>query len=356
MKMILKLIIVCLLCVLIVAVLYFAGVIIYATLTEFKPGPTEIIPVKLKKSAPTPVQQELNLFSWNIGYGGLGIEMDFFYEGGKMVRPSESQYIKYIEGISEVIADHDSVDFFLFQEVDFNSRRSYFQDQAEILFSQFDQSSSVTAVNYKSEYVPVPYLNPMGKVNSGLAVISKYQPFEALRISSPASYSWPKKLFLPKRCLLITKFRISAGHDLVVINLHNSAFDDADALRDEELKLIRKFALDEFSKGNYVVAGGDWNQNPPGLEISDIGGYKLKPLRPIPQDLMPEGWNWAFDGSLPTNRDVDKPFDKTSTNCTTIDFFLVSPNIEVLKTRTLDLGFENSDHLPVLLKIRLKDE
>jgi len=29
--------------------------------------------------------------------------------------------------------------------------------------------------------------------------------------------------------------------------------------------------LDEFGKGNYVIAGGDWNQNPPGYKPS--GNY-----------------------------------------------------------------------------------
>jgi endonuclease/exonuclease/phosphatase family metal-dependent hydrolase len=43
------------------------------------------------------------------------------------------------------------------------------------------------------------------------------------------------------------------------------------------------------------------------------------------------------------------------TTCSTIDFFLISPNIEVLEIRTLDLEFENSDHLPVLMKIKLND-
>jgi len=354
--MILKLIIVCLLCLAIVVILYFAGVLIYATLTEFNPGPIEIIPVEKDKMEVVHVQNEFNLLSWNIGYGGLGKEMDFFYEGGKMVMPSNSLYSKYMNGVSDFIISMDSVDFFLLQEVDFHSKRSYSQNQAQILFSNFNNRSFTTALNYKSAYVPVPYLNPMGKVNSGLVTWSKLNPYEAQRISSPASYNWPKKLFLPKRCLLTTRYKVESGHDLVVINLHNSAFDDADALRDEELKLIRKFALDEYTNGNYVLAGGDWNQNPPGLKITINGGYKLKPLRPIPADLMPEGWNWAFDPSLPTNRDVDKPFDNKTTNCTTIDFFLASPNIEVLKTQTLDLGFEYSDHLPVILQIRLKGE
>ena len=155
--------------------------------------------------------------------------MDFFYEGGKMVRPEESLCQKYIRGIVDVITANDSVDFFLFQEVDFNSKRSYYQDQAEIIASAISDINYFSAINYKSDYIPVPYLNPMGKVNSGLMIVSKYNPVECFRISMPLTYSWPKKLFMPKRCILISKFGIADASDLVLLNIHNSAYDDADA-------------------------------------------------------------------------------------------------------------------------------
>jgi len=38
---------------------------------------------------------------------------------------------------------------------------------------------------------------------------------------------------------------------------------------------------------------------------------------------------------------------------TTIDYFIVSPNIKVLQTKTIDLNFENSDHNPVFIKLCL---
>ena len=356
MKMIIKLIIGCALCLAAVALLYFAGVLIYTTFTEFKPEPSEKLSSNPQKTATQiPLPAELNILTWNIGYGGLGKEMDFFYEGGKMVRPDEGLSQKYLKGIAEFLTANDSIDFFMLQEVDFDSRRSYYQNQAEVLTSAINKFGNSIAVNYQSDFVPVPFLEPMGKVNSGLMTLSGFTPSESIRISTPGSYSWPKRLFMLKRCLLITRFLLQNQKDLVMVNLHNSAFDDADALRDEELKLIKAFALEEFQKGNYLIFGGDWNQNPPGLKMHDSVPYKVKSLRPIPTDLMPDDWIWTFDNKLPTNRDVDKPFEATSTPCSLIDFFLVSPNIEVLETRTMNLEFENSDHLPVILKVRLKE-
>lgn len=356
MKMVIKLVIVCVLCLTASGILYFAGVLIYATITEFKPDATEAIPVKNNKTDLVPLRHELTFLTWNIGYGGLGKEMDFFYEGGKMVRPDQYLGEKYILGIKEFIASNDSIDFILLQEVDFHSKRSYFFDQAELLSKMRAGFSTVEAVNYQSPFVPVPYLNPMGKVNSGIVTMAKYFPVESIRISTPGTYSWPKRLFMLKRCLLVSTFNLVNGKRLVVYNIHNSAFDDADALRDEELNLIRTNATQEYQKGNYVIIGGDWNQNPPALAMNSTVPYKVKTLRPIPTDLMSAEWKWAFDSNLPTNRDVDQPFNKDSTSCQLIDFFLVSPNIDLIQIRTIDLEFENSDHLPVMMKIELKEE
>lgn len=356
MKMIIKLVIGCVLCLTVIAFLYFAGVLIYTTLTEFKPEPAEKLSLNQQHPvSQVPIPAELNILIWNIGYGGLGKEMDFFYEGGKMVRPNASQSQKYLDGITEFLTANDSIDVFMLQEVDFGSRRSYFTQQATVLSSAVKNSTYSTAVNYLSDFVPVPFFEPMGKVNSGLMTISRFPPAECKRISAPGSYTWPKRLFMLKRCILVSRFQLPGQHELVLVNLHNSAFDDADALRDEELKLIKAFAVDEFQKGNYLIIGGDWNQNPPSLNMHDQVPFKVKSLRPIPDSLIANDWTWVFDNKLPTNRDVDKPFDADSTLCSLIDFFLVSPNISVLETHTINLGFENSDHLPVILKVRLKE-
>jgi exonuclease III len=43
--------------------------------------------------------------------------------------------------------------------------------------------------------------------------------------------------------------------------------------------------------------------------------------------------------------------DQTFT--TVIDYFLLSPNIELLEVKGIDEGFENSDHNPVSMRIKL---
>jgi endonuclease/exonuclease/phosphatase family metal-dependent hydrolase len=140
----------------------------------------------------------------------------------------------------------------------------------------------------------------------------------------------------------------------VVFNVHNSAFGDEKELREQEMALLKQYLIEAYEQGNYVIAGGDWNQNPPGFNPSGITTYKTRENWPLPAEFMPAGWTWSFDPLLPTNRDVAAPFNPDTTRCTLLDFFLTSPNIEVTKIKTMDLGFMNSDHQPVIITVNLK--
>jgi len=352
--MIFKIVIVCVLCILAVAILYLAGLLIYASIQDFHPEEIEETEISGKGLDQIPTSDTLHLITWNIGYAGLGKEMDFFYEGGKQVRPSRDQNDEYFDGIIDFLEKQKKQDFILLQEADLDSKRSYGTNQVLKVSKKFPLHVAMYAINYKSAYVPVPWFNSMGKVESGMAVFSRFQPIEALRYSTPGNYSWPESLFMLKRCILYSRYKTHTDNDLVVMNIHNSAFEGEDSLRMAELQMIRDLALKEFEKGNYVVIGGDWNQNPPGWNGYLDNNYKAKIAWPIQTDYMPSEWKWAFDPSVPTNRGVTEPFDKSSTETTILDYFLISPNLELLEVKTLDMGFEFSDHHPVQIKLKLK--
>ena len=80
-------------------------------------------------------------------------------------------------------------------------------------------------------------------------------------------------------------------------------------------------------------------------------GRRIEPA--IEADFLPGDWQWVFDPSLPTNRDVDAPYERGKTKTTIIDFFVVSPNVEVIQVKTTDIGFEWADHQPVEMKFKL---
>jgi hypothetical protein len=74
----------------------------------------------------------------------------------------------------------------------------------------------------------------------------------------------------------------------------------------------------------------------------------------IADDFLPADWNWAFDNTVPSNRSVVAAWDPAVTTTTVIDFFVLSPNVEKTFLMCYDLSFRNSDHNPVLLRVRLK--
>jgi endonuclease/exonuclease/phosphatase family metal-dependent hydrolase len=73
----------------------------------------------------------------------------------------------------------------------------------------------------------------------------------------------------------------------------------------------------------------------------------------IPDDFFPEGWRFAYDPTVPTNRKASDPYQKGKTFETLIDYFLVSPNVTLLQVQGIRQNFAFSDHQPVRLTVRL---
>jgi endonuclease/exonuclease/phosphatase family metal-dependent hydrolase len=332
--------------------LYVGGMIAYAWATDYIPEPQESSTIK---DAGTPLmtiaKDTFSLFNWNIGFAGLGEESDFFYDGGKQVRMERSIVEKNLAGIKQVLARYrPETDFFLLQEVDESSRRSHRINELKAFEEILDGYSYAFGKNYDVNFVPVPFTNPLGGVLSGITTYSRYKPAAATRYAFEGNYDFPNYLFFLDRCFLLTRFPLPNGQDLVVINTHNSAYDDG-GLRKAQMQQMTEILLAEYKKGNYVIVGGDWNQRAPGFP--GFNG-KAKPAMEVPAVYPAEGWQWAFDASTPSNRALQAPYDADTTTRALIDFYLLSPNVEVLRVEGVDIGFAYSDHQPVRLWVRLK--
>lgn len=342
-----------LLLILLIPVGILAIIILYATITDFRPSEKEII----SSGNVRPVLNDsssVSLLIWNIGYAGLDKEMDFFYDGGEKVRSPENNVIKNLTEIRSFLRSNDSVDFILLQEIDVRSKRSYKVNQVMQIADDLDEHKVFFGSNYDVFFVPVPFNNPMGSVNSGVASFTGYTPSGVERYSFPGQYGWPKRLFMLDRCFLVMHFPVDNGKELLVINTHNEAYDDG-SIRDAQMKYLRDYLIAEFEKGNYVIVGGDWNQCPPDY-IPKFKGEVFDSInnKGIPVGYLPENWKWVYDAGEPTNRRVDVPYISGSSMTTLIDFFLLSPNIEPIAIKTSDLDFENSDHQPVIMTITLQ--
>ncbi len=330
----------------------FAVFLIYATLDDYKPDEKTIV-LQSENADMLSDTLELNMMSWNIGYCGLNAETDFFYDGGKHVRPEEEVVIANLEAVKQFLKSNSDIDIFLLQEVDKNSKRSYGLNEYDSLKSVFPDYQDAYGKNYDVFFVPQPMFRPMGRVNSGLMTLSKYKPESAVRFSFPGNFSWPLGLFFLDRCFLVNQYTLQNDKELLVINTHNSAYDDG-SLRDRQLSYLKDFILSEYKKGNYVIVGGDWNQCPADFKAAfPQNKMDNENRKDIPSGYLPE-WTWAYDNSVPSNRRVSAPYNPESSLTTVIDYFLLSPNIELKKIKTKHLNFKNSDHNPVFIRLKLK--
>jgi endonuclease/exonuclease/phosphatase family metal-dependent hydrolase len=340
-----------LLSIIVVFALAFGGLLLYGTLTDYKPD--DVLDVKVDGMAEMIPDSTVNLLIWNIGYGGLGAESDFFYDGGKMVRPSKENFEKNLHGIIDFVQTwRQTCDYILLQEVDLKSKRSFRINQVEQLNLEMDEFCNIFGMNYFVRFVPIPFTSPMGRVEGGLVTYSLFNPEEAKRYQFPGNYNWPMRIYMLDRCFLTHRKKLENGKDLLVINTHNSAYDDG-GLKKQQMAFMKEFLKKEYEAGNYVIVGGDWNQCPPGFDPYTYGKDDDYTQDNIPEDYLP-GWTWAFDAEVPTNRKLSAPFVLGKTFTTVIDFYLVSPNVEVIKTQGIDLDFEFSDHQPVYLEVKLR--
>ncbi len=329
----------------------------YISITNYQPPKFYSLQADQNVSHKTVEDSCLSIISWNLGYNGLGKEMDFFYDGGKKVRASRNLSLNYLKENTEFIKNINTVDFWFFQEVDVYSKRSYFIDQTKKLNKILDGHNSVFAKNYSVNWIPIPLLNPLGKVKAGMMSFSKFTPIESSRIAYPNIASWPNNLFLLDRCFILSRFLLPNNRNLVLINTHNSYYVNNDSLRNIELQIIRNKLMEEYNDGNYVIAGGDWNRLPFGFCDSFQGN--LKQLQPsVPETtngFLPKDWKWVYDRSEYTNRELNMPFDEDLNKKASIDYFIISPNVEVIEKHVYPLNFENSDHNPVYLKFKIKN-
>lgn len=336
-----------------VAAIAVAGLFGYLTLAEYNPAHAEVaqrgavtVPDKFNGNS-------LSILTFNTGYGALGEAADFFMDGGKSVNPDSVEQVKNnMLGIEAIVRSADA-DFVFLQELDTDSDRSYELNQWLQYEYDLEDYESRFAMNYSCDYVPYPLPETIGKVHSGIATFSRYDISSATRYSLPCPFSWPTRVANLKRCMLVTRIPLAGKEEqeLVLINFHLEAYDDGEG-KAAQTEQLMEYLLAEYEKGNYVIAGGDFNQVFPGTQerypLKDTSGWAAGQL-----DRLPTDWEYAFDDTTPTCRLLNQPYDPSSplTQYYVIDGFIVSPNLTVTSVETLDEQFVYSDHNPVLMEI-----
>lgn len=332
-----------------------AGLLGYLSLTEYKPEAVEQLEVtRAARNDEVAVGDMLKVVSFNTGYAGLDRTEDFFMDGGTSVAPDDAEQVK--ENLAGILSalDAQKAQIYLLQEVDVDSARSFYIDQAEY-YRHGLSLNMAHAYNYLCDFVPYP-LPPIGKVASGLCTLTELKVTQATRESLPVPFSWPLRIANLKRCLLIERVPVKdTDKELVIINLHLEAYDDGEGKAAQTAQLMQIISA-EYRKGNYVIAGGDFNQTFEGA--NSIGAEGEDMWRPglLLNSELPGQAVYVFDDGVPTCRSLDKPYDGDRQNGVfyVIDGFILTSNLKVNHVETVDLNFQHSDHNPVMLQVTLK--
>lgn len=341
--------------ILLIIVIALAAVLAYFTIREYRPDAEE----KVEVSGGMQVLNEGDSFTvltYNTGYAALSRDEDFFMDGGSKVRPDSREVVENnLDGITSVMQEQDA-DFYFLQEVDRDAKRSYHIDELEY-YEDALGIDGMYACNFKCDFVPYPF-PPIGKVDAGLVTMTDYAVSDATRIALPESFQWPLKTCNLKRCMLETRIPIQGSdRELVLINFHLEAYDSGEG-KIAQSKMLAEKLQKEYEEGNYVIAGGDFNQTFEGMDTYPILDTENWMPGTIGTEDIPDSFYFAVSDNVPSCRLLNGPYSGNyeDSQVYVLDGFIVSDNLELISVENIDTDFAYSDHQPVRLEVALKAE
>lgn len=345
------------LCIVLAAiVLAVLSYLIYVVLSYHRIDNNLTLEIEGTATSMAPIDTELSLLTYNIGFGAYSADYSFFMDGGEHSRAlSKDAVFHNTNGAVDVISKTDP-DLVLLQEVDTDGTRSYHVNQKNLIADKFSGFDSVFAENYDSPYFLYPFHEPIGANKSGILTLSRFDIESSTRISLPVEKS-VSKYFDLDRAYSMSIIKTDGGKDLVLYNVHLSAYTLDGTISEDQLKILSDDMQKQYEKGNYIIAAGDFNKD----MLGDSSKYFERPsgeynwAAPFNDSLLPQGIKSYSGSNVPSCRNAETAFKGDGTDFVlSVDGVLVSDNIEVLSCETVDTSFAYSDHNPVNLKFILR--
>lgn len=320
-------------------------------------------------------EKNYSALTYNIGFGAYTPDFSFFMDGGKSSWAKSKDSVKEtIKGAGELVASKDP-DFALVQEIDLDATRSYHVNEYSILKENIPAYNCVFAQNYDSAFLFYPFTQPHGKSKAGLALFSKYPITGSMRRSFPISTSFTK-FFDLDRCYSISRVPVDNGKELVIFELHMSAYGNSDAVREGQIRMLSEDMQKEYEAGNYVICGGDFNHDLKAADTqskasdadnntqtgSEDSAEPESWAYPFPRSELPEHFSFCLDqlsedeknNLWNSARNADMEYVPGETYTVTLDGFIISDNVECTKYENVNTGYSYSDHDPVYMEFQLK--
>ena len=307
--------------------------------------------------------QKLRILSWNVQYMA-GKNHVFFYEGGTDERPSPAEIAASLASVARVIREEDP-DIVLLQEVDDDSRRTDYEDQAArllvLLPAEYRQHAS--AYYHKAAFVPDRHF--LGAVGMKLLTLSKYRIREAVRHQLPLMPKDPlTRQFYFKRAILEARLPVAGGNDLAVLNTHLDAWSAGTDTLVRQVACAQALLEQLDRAGCAWCLGGDFNLLPPGIASPHLSPVERTGYNPI-SELTPLFTRYAGvpsaseTGGDDCARWLTHFHNGKAEPDRTIDYIFLSPLTKLgdHHVRQKDPGqadfLKISDHFPVVVEVTL---
>jgi endonuclease/exonuclease/phosphatase family metal-dependent hydrolase len=292
-------------------------------------NPKDYTKVKKHNHLPTTTDSTLLVASYNIGYlSGM--------TNNKAIRAEDFLYNKNLNSAIKHLKNLNA-DILAFQEIDFNSQRSYHVNQNTVISdSLFAYSAS--AVNWDKKYVPFPYWPisvQFGEMLSGQSVVSKYkiENNERIVLQKVKDKPFYYNSFYLDRLAQVVEVKHPVK-DITVINIHVEAFEQK--TRIAQLKNVLELAKEKAKKGAVILLG-DFNSDP-GYKNAACQMFLNDDVFVLTDTIAGTHYKKTYPSAKPSVR-LDYIF------YTKKDF--ISEKSDVLN----DFGLI-SDHLPVYARLR----
>ena len=348
-----------LLCIVLAFVLVVGAYVAYVFIDYHRIGDMELTPEGDAAATELAAGKRYTVLSYNIGFGAYEDDYGFFMDGGtESWAWSEERLTANVDAIAAFLAQQKA-DFYLLQEVDIDSTRSYHVDERQPIYQALPGMSHVFAQNYDSPFLMYPLTQPHGASKSGLLTFSPAAISSAKRVELPIENSVMKLVDLD-RCYSVSRIPVNDSKELIFYNLHLSAYTSDGTIATEQLKLLLADMQAEYEAGNWCVAGGDFNKDLLGDSVVWFGeaDQDYSWAQPIPDGLF-DGYDITLVAPLdendpvPSCRNADSAYHEGQ-YVLTVDGFMVSKNVAVESAEVVDTGFQWSDHNPVKMVFTLQ--
>ncbi len=318
-------------------------------LLSYEPGP--VAPARVVQERPAePLRpgQRFTVLSWNLQFAGTR-EHHFFYDGGRAVSVPPEDVERALGAMREVLAEVRP-DIALLQEVDRGADRTGRRDQLHPLFTApgAPWTCWLSAPYHRSIYVPAPPHEPLGRVDTHLAIFSRFALRAGERLDLPRlDEPRIRQAFNLKRALLWAELPVAGEAPLRIGDTHLSAFSRGDGTLHRQVAAVDRW----MGRDERFVLAGDFNLLPPGDDPGRLEAEgELYADEQNPMEALIPARREAFEGALlaPESRSY-LPFGAAAPD-RKIDYVFAGRALTVVDARVIE-RLDISDHLPLLVTL-----